>query len=146
MKKLAASELRRLHGKWSSKESARLAAMEKDEVCEKDRLPEGRDWEDEIMAGVHAGPSMNHLHVHIISKDRHSECLKHRKHYNSFATPFFVRLEEFPLKSDDPRRKPDRGGWLRVDMKCWRCGTNFGNRFVELKRHLEVEFEEWREE
>ena len=120
--------------------------MDEDPICEQDQLPEGRDWENELMAGVHAGPSMNHLHIHIISKDRHSECLKHRKHYNSFATPFFVRLEEFPLAADDPRKAKDRGGWLRVGMRCWRCGRDFGNKFAELKRHLDEEFVEWRKE
>ena len=146
VKKLAAVELRRLHGKHSFKDRARLAAMEEDFVHENDQLPDGRNWEDELMVGVHSGPSMNHLHIHVISRDRHSEYLKHRKHYNSFATPFFVHLEELPLPADDPRWKKDRGGWLKVGMSCWRCGKDFGNRFAELKRHLEAEFVEWRKE
>jgi hypothetical protein len=28
-----------------------------------DELPQGRDWEEDIVVGVHAVPSMNHLHV-----------------------------------------------------------------------------------
>lgn len=33
---------------------------------------------------------------------------------------------------------------IKGDMKCWRCGKNFGNKFKQLKEHLEVEYEEWR--
>lgn len=150
------------------------------------------------MAGVHSHPSMNHLHVHVLSVDRRSERMKHRKHYNSFATGFFVGVEEFPLgvgagalegtvrgeetkerdlveggngresgtgvkgvvldedklmraKADwiaDQRRRAGGGreGFLAHDMKCWRCGRNFGNRFKELKEHLEAEFDEWKRE
>jgi aprataxin len=89
---------------------------------------------------------MNHLHVHVMSADRYSECMKHRKHYNSFATPFFVELDAFPLAEDDPRRHPERQGYLNSDLKCWRCGEKFGNKFARLKEHLAVEFELWKRE
>lgn len=106
-------------------------------------LPKGRDWSKEVKVGVHAHPSMNHLHIHVLSVDRFSECMKHRKHYNSFATDFFVPLEDFPLAEDDVRRKQE---YLNQDLKCWRCGKNFGNKFARLKEHLAEEFEEWRKE
>lgn len=104
----------------------------------------GRDWSKEVMSGVHAHPSMNHLHVHVMSVDRYSECLKHRKHYNSFATAFFVPVEDFPLAKDDVRRSAGEQGYLKMDFKCWRCGRVFGNQFAKLKEHLKEEFEEWR--
>lgn len=75
------------------------------------QVPPGRDWESEVLVGVHTHPSMNHLHVHVLSRDRHSERMKHRKHYNSFATPFFVPVEEFPLRSGDARWGALHGGW-----------------------------------
>lgn len=106
----------------------------------------GRDWEKEIIAGVHAVPSMNHLHIHILSRDRYSECVKHRKHYNSFATRFMVPLEDFPLDSGDKRRWPGREGFLDENLKCWRCGRDFGRSFVQLKSHLKGEFEAWKRE
>ncbi|KAJ5945554.1 Aprataxin-like protein [Penicillium verhagenii] len=142
LRALAATELRRKYGKDSAQEQARQAAL----IAEPppDELPTGRDWEKEIMCGVHAVPSMNHLHVHVIAVDRHSERLKHRKHYNSFATPFFVPIEDFPLSNDDLRRDPTRQGYLKRDFICWRCGEEFGNKFTLLKEHLEKEFEEWR--
>lgn len=142
LRALAAAELRRMYGKGSRLEQARQIALSADPPP--DELPLGRDWDKEIMCGVHAVPSMNHLHVHVIAVDRYSERLKHRKHYNSFATPFFVPIEDFPLAADDVRRNPTREGYLRKDFTCWRCGKNFGNKFVELKKHLEQEFEEWK--
>lgn len=142
LRALAAAELRRMYGKGSRLEKARQEALSADPPP--DELPLGRDWDKEIMCGVHAVPSMNHLHVHVIAVDRHSERLKHRKHYNSFATPFFVPIEDFPLAKDDVRRNPTREGYLQRDFTCWRCRKDFGNKFVELKKHLEQEFEEWK--
>lgn len=142
LQKLAAGELRRMFGKDSAQERERQAALNAHPPP--DELPTGRDWEKEVMCGVHAVPSMNHLHVHVITVDRRSERLKHRKHYNSFATQFFVPIDDFPLASDDVRRNPTEEGYLRRDFVCWRCGKEFGNRFIQLKEHLEQEFEEWK--
>ncbi|KAJ5697953.1 hypothetical protein N7488_011637 [Penicillium malachiteum] len=138
----AAAELRRKYGKDSEQERARQEALIADPPPEE--LPAGRDWEKEIMCGVHAVPSMNHLHVHVIAVDRYSERLKHRKHYNSFSTPFFVPIDDFPLAPDDVRRHPTQEGYLKRDFVCWRCGEEFGNKLVQLKEHLKQEFEEWK--
>jgi aprataxin len=142
LRTLAASELRRKYGKDSAQEQARQTALSADPPP--DELPQGRDWEREIVVGVHAVPSMNHLHVHVLSVDRYSERLKHRKHYNSFSTPFFVPIDDFPLAHDDERRNPTQAGYLKRDFACWRCGRGFGNRFTELKQHLEQEFADWK--
>ncbi|KAL3478635.1 HIT-like domain-containing protein [Aspergillus californicus] len=138
----AAGELRRRYGKYSVQDRERQDALIAEPPPE--TLPTGRDWEKDVMCGIHSHPSMNHLHVHIISVDRHSDRLKHRKHYNSFSTPFFVGIDDFPLAQDDPRRDPDRQGYLRSNFMCWRCGRDFGNQFTALKRHLEDEFDEWK--
>jgi aprataxin len=145
-KRIAGSELRRLLGKYSAQERPRIEVIEAD--LDPDAvLPAGRDWEAEIKVGVHAYPSMNHMHIHIISRDMHSDCVKKRQHYNAFNTPFFVNLDEFPLPEDDERWtlkvRPYYHDW---DFICWRCERNFGNRFMELKRHLDKEFLEWRSE
>ncbi|KAB8343218.1 hypothetical protein FH972_022808 [Carpinus fangiana] len=140
-RRLVASELRRVHGAGSTAEQARNAAMERGD----DVLPPGRDWEAEVMTGVHAVPSMSHLHIHILSVDRHSDAVKHRKHYNSFATRFLVPVEDMPLAAGDERRHPGRAGFLNEDLRCWRCGRNFGNKFARLKEHLQEEWETWRE-
>lgn len=141
-KAIVASELRRRYGKFSMTERPRLEAMESDDPPEK--LPEGRDWSKGIMAGIHAHPSMNHLHVHVMSRDMVSDAMKHRRHYINFNTPFLVELERFPLAEDDPRRHPGRSGYIDGDLICWRCGQNYGNKFTKLKRHLEEEFEAWK--
>ena len=86
---------------------------------------------------------MTHLHIHVLSVDRVSECVRHRKHYNSFNTPFFVGMEEFPLAEGGERREAGRRGYLREELRCWRCGEGFGNQFARLKEHLKGEFEEW---
>ncbi|KAE8352862.1 HIT-like domain-containing protein [Aspergillus coremiiformis] len=142
LRSLAAAELRRRYGKDSAQDKKRQEALNADPPP--DELPPGRNWEQEVMCGIHAHPSMNHLHVHVISVDRFSDRLKHKKHYNSFSTPFFVPIDDFPLAQHDVRRHPTREGYLRRDYLCWRCGKDFGNRFSELKVHLEKEFESWR--
>ncbi|KAK6384505.1 aprataxin-like protein [Exophiala oligosperma] len=132
---LAASELSRQLGPYSESCKERIAAMESDEIP--DELPPGRDFAKEFKIGIHAHPSMHHLHVHIISRDMHSDRLKHQKHYNSFNTDFFIPLEDFPLAEND-------NGNLKKEYKCWRCGKLFGNKFQQLKAHLEEEFLAWR--
>jgi len=139
---MVAGELRRKYGKFSAQDKAREDAMEADPPP--DKLPSGRDWEKDIISGIHSRPSMNHLHIHVLSVDRVNECMKHRKHYNSFATPFLIDVEDFPLADDDVRRHPGRHGYLDSDLKCWRCGKNFGAKFAALKQHLAQEFEEWK--
>ncbi|CAK7237637.1 aprataxin-like protein [Sporothrix eucalyptigena] len=157
LRTILAGELQRRFGQFSAADAAREAVLRGDAELDGE-LPAGRDWSKEVIMGVHARPSMNHVHVHVFSRDMHSEKMRHRKHYNSFTTPFLVQLDEFPLAPDDPRQPfavrtqgglssetADDAGDNR-DMKCWRCGRNFGNRFQELKRHLDVEFEAWKKE
>lgn len=149
LKDLVGKEVQRLLGKYSAADARRNAVLDGDEEPDRDDegnvvLPEGRDWSREVQVGVHARPSMNHLHVHVMSRDMHSERVKNRKHYNSFTTGFFVPLEDFPLADDDSRRR--QSGWPERPMVCWRCGKDFGNKFTLLKDHLESEFEEWKTE
>lgn len=144
LRELVAKELRHRFGKFSIRDKAREAAMDQEPMPAEEDLPPGRDWSKEVVSGVHAHPSMNHLHVHIISKDRVNECMRHRKHYNSFATNFFVPIEDLPLDARDKRRHPGREGYLAGDLICWRCGKNFRNKFGQLKEHLAEEFEVWK--
>jgi len=138
---LVASELQRQLGKHSALDSARLQAMDLDDPP--DELPVGRDWDKEVMSGTHANPSMNHLHIHVLSRDMHSEPMRKYNHYQSFNTDFFIGLDQFPLANDDHRRVYKK---FQTEMICWRCGKNFGNQMAKLKRHLEEEFEQWRRE
>lgn len=45
-----------------------------------------------FICGFHAIPSLPPLHMHCISMDLTSDRLKNKKHYNSFATNFFLPL------------------------------------------------------
>lgn len=87
---------------------------------------------------------MNHLHVHVISVDMISDCMKRREHYNSFKTEFFIELDDFPLAEDDPRRH--QGHWPGIPLKCWRCGEVFDKKFKALTQHLLEEFDAWKRE
>ena len=151
LKQLVAAELRRKFGAFSTLERRREEVLGRNEDRrlegkeeEEEVVPEGRDWSQDVIAGVHAGPSMSHLHVHVLSRDFVSDRMRHRKHYNSFHTPFFVDLDDLPLAAQDPRRHPGREGYLSQELRCWRCGKGFGNRFAQLKAHLEQEFEDWK--
>ncbi|KAF6845364.1 HIT domain-containing protein [Colletotrichum musicola] len=147
LKNLVAKELQRRFARGSKAEGAREAVLDGRVEAEGGELPKGRDWHAEIITGIHAHPSMNHLHVHVLSREMHSECLKHRKHYNSFNTPFLIDVADFPLAEDDPRRHPGHEGYLmKRDLVCWRCNKNFGNQFARLKEHLDAEFVEWKKE
>ncbi|KAK5015979.1 aprataxin-like protein [Cryomyces antarcticus] len=142
---LLARELRRRYARFSALDRARCAALDADgPPTPAAALPPGRDWAADIISGIHAHPSMAHLHVHVLSRDMHSPCMRHPRHYESFNSPFLVPVEDFPLAPDDPRRHPARSGFLDRDLKCWRCGKNFGRAFKRLKEHLEEEFEAWK--
>ncbi|KAF3910174.1 Aprataxin [Orbilia brochopaga] len=157
---LLAKELQRTHAKYSATEQIRQKAFEAledravaepgfdpDSEESQSSLPPHRDWASCIKIGVHSRPSMSNLHIHVISEDMHSQSMKKKAHFNSFNSRFFVRLDEFPLAQNDPRI-PDVGSMsstLKGDMVCWRCGRNYKNKFKELKEHLEVEYEAWRE-
>ncbi|KAL1639201.1 aprataxin-like protein [Diplodia intermedia] len=146
VKKMVGSELRRRYGQFSKQERARIEAMESEDPPDEEKLPPGRDWTADLLVGIHSGPSMANLHVHVLSPDRHSPSLKHRKHYNSFSTPFLVPLDAFPLAQDDARRNPRGEGYLNREFQCWRCERSFGTSVQKLKAHLAEEFEQWRGE
>ncbi|KAI2608703.1 HIT-like protein [Hypoxylon fragiforme] len=147
LKHLVATELQRRYGRFSAQDREREAILNGEKEWEAGKeLPVGRDWEKELLVGVHAHPSMNDLHVHILAPDMVSECMRHRKHYTSFNTPFLVDIADFPLAKDDPRRHPRNAEYHQRDLICWRCGKNFLNKFKQLKEHLVEEFEEWKKE
>ncbi|KAG5944983.1 hypothetical protein E4U59_006552 [Claviceps monticola] len=163
LKTLVAKELQRHLGRYSRVERARQAVLdgegegevdadpeeEEEDAHERRRVPEpgtlppGRDWEAEVISGVHAVPSMSHLHIHVLSRDMHSESMKHRKHYNSFNTPFLVDVMDWGAPGVGG---PEAGSGreLSSELRCWRCGRGFGNGFKKLKEHLEEEFLSWR--
>ncbi|KAF5380874.1 hypothetical protein D9615_003902 [Tricholomella constricta] len=103
-----------------------------------------------IWAGFHAVPSMQHIHLHVLSADMCSEKMKNKKHYNSFHPKigFFLDIDEVLSWFDaedsyyarmaklDP--KPYEA-LLKEDLSCFHCDTRVKN-MPTLKAHLQ---EEW---
>ena len=107
--------------------------------------------------GLHASPSLAPLHLHVISDDFHSHCLKKRQHYATFTTPFFLSLDSVITglramgdpgvmsASDEEelsRRHVDEGlGSKGKPFQCYRCSLTgkpavFFKTLPELKVHL----------
>ncbi|KAK9830245.1 hypothetical protein WJX72_010530 [[Myrmecia] bisecta] len=75
--------------------------------------------------GFHAIPSMRQLHLHVISQDFESACLKHKKHWNSFTTAFFRPIsavrEELEREGRLALDKAVAEQLLKADLRCHRC-------------------------
>lgn len=85
LKTLVAKELKRKYGRYSATDKARVAydqRLAKDEIIEGEVVPPSRIWESSVKVGFHMSPSMNHLHVHVLSVDNYSAPLKKAKHYS----------------------------------------------------------------
>lgn len=90
--------------------------------------------------GYHASPSMARLHMHVVSQDFNSPCLKHKKHWNSFTTDFFLDAEKvIGILQDKGKVDLDVKGlyepMLRLPLKCHICHTLLQN-MPKLKDHL----------
>ena len=90
--------------------------------------------------GFHALPSMLQLHLHVISLDLDSPCLKNKKHFNSFTTRFLVSPDEWV------RILRAAGGRIEVDaereevqlkgrMRCPLLGCELVN-MPKVKAHV----------
>lgn len=94
-----------------------------------------------VQVGIHTVPSMNNLHIHVITKDFNSPRLKNKKHYNSFNTDFFVPWDRLPLEHAPIDSKSIEKKYLKdSDLICCYCDRNFTNKCANLKRHLAEEF------
>ncbi|CAM6008442.1 unnamed protein product [Sphagnum balticum] len=90
--------------------------------------------------GYHWVPSMQQLHMHVISQDLDSPGLKNKKHWNSFTTDFFRDSQDILSEVENCGRvKPcspeveDR--LLKMELRCHRCHTAQPN-IPRLKSHL----------
>lgn len=88
--------------------------------------------------GYHAVASMSQLHMHVISQDFNSSCLKTKKHWNSFTTDYFVDAEDIIVDLERDGKVKDRRSFtelLKNQLKCHRCNQSRKN-MPELKRHI----------
>lgn len=99
-----------------------------------------------VLCGFHSIQSMQPLHMHIISTDFQSDCLKNKKHWNSFNTKYFINLDDLIecLKNEKDYFKNDffnlnnknvLASYLNCELKCNICGALQKN-MPSLKRHL----------
>ncbi|KAG7092306.1 hypothetical protein E1B28_008668 [Marasmius oreades] len=104
-----------------------------------------------IWTGFHASPSMQHLHLHVVSGDLCSTKLKNKKHYNSFHPKlgFFLHLDDVLSWFDSEpsyftqMAKLDEKTYeklLKEDLSCLHCGKSMKN-IPTLKEHLQQEWE-----
>ncbi|KAI9218359.1 HIT-like domain-containing protein [Blastocladiella britannica] len=93
--------------------------------------------------GVHAVPSMTHLHVHVISQDFVSDRLKRKDHWLAFTTDFFVPLRRVAAELRAGRRvamvHEDYDKKLAAKgakIQCHECRDRSYPSMPALKRHL----------
>jgi aprataxin len=91
----------------------------------------------ELMVGYHGIPSMNYLHIHIISTDFVG--IKNKKHYLSFAKcpEFFIPMDTMEKDLSENKtftKKPDCNV-LKEDLVCLHCNITHKN-IPALKAHL----------
>jgi len=98
----------------------------------------------EFKCGFHAIPSMNHLHLHVISTDMESPHMKTKRHYLSFSTNFFITVEDvIKLLSEDSRVKLNGEEYeklLKGNLISPYDGQNFKSSLKKFKVHLSQEF------
>ncbi|XP_017474067.1 PREDICTED: aprataxin-like protein isoform X2 [Rhagoletis zephyria] len=95
---------------------------------------------DDFKIGFHAQPSMQRLHLHVISKDFVSDCLKTKKHWVSFNTELFLQYQEAyaRLKTDACIKRLTKEQIQELTasaLECNQCEFEAKN-MPDLKRHL----------
>ncbi|XP_008574996.1 PREDICTED: aprataxin isoform X1 [Galeopterus variegatus] len=88
--------------------------------------------------GYHAVPSMSHIHLHVISQDFDSPCLKNKKHWNSFNTEYFLESQAVIKMVKEAGRVTVRDGMselLKLPLRCHECQQLLPS-IPQLKDHL----------
>lgn len=92
--------------------------------------------------GYHAIPSMNHVHLHVISQDFDSPCLKNKKHWNSFTTDYFIESKDVLQMLETNGRVSVKEGTselLKQPLRCHVCQRAL-TTIPTLKEHLKTHF------
>lgn len=90
--------------------------------------------------GYHAIPTMSHIHLHVISQDFDSPCLKNKKHWNSFTTDYFVDTQDViaMLEQDGKVRvKEGTTEMLKLPLRCHICHKEQAT-IPKLKDHIKL--------
>ncbi|XP_041042180.1 aprataxin isoform X2 [Carcharodon carcharias] len=92
--------------------------------------------------GYHAIPSMSHIHLHVISQDFDSPCLKNKKHWNSFNTDYFLESEDVMKMVERDGKVAVKDGMaelLKMPLMCHVCQQQ-QSTMPQLKDHLKKHF------
>ena len=99
-----------------------------------------KDTSLKFQHGYHTVPSMTHLHMHVISRDFDSPCLKTKKHWNSFTSEFFLPAEDVVRQLQTLGKvEVDKGRYeaiLKAPLKCHVCHASCQN-MPKLKAHIQ---------
>ena len=89
-----------------------------------------------ILLGYHAVPSLEPLHLHIISDDFDSDYMRTKKHWNSYVSPFFVSTREVEdeLRAKGSVNFEDRIEHLSQPIGCTACRQEL-KTMKDLKAH-----------
>ncbi|XP_074850577.1 aprataxin isoform X2 [Carettochelys insculpta] len=101
-----------------------------EQCLDKDRL--------QFRLGYHAIPSMSHVHLHVISQDFDSPCLKTKKHWNSFTTEYFLNSQdviEMVKTKGKVLVKDGTSELLKLPLRCHVCKQHLPT-IPHLKEHL----------
>ena len=94
----------------------------------------------QLRFGFHMEPSLPGLHLHVITQDFDSPHLKNKKHWNSFASEFFVDWEMVvrTIEAEGSYPEPDKSRvelLLKRDLVCCHCRLMLPT-MPKLKEHL----------
>ncbi|KAM4584804.1 aprataxin isoform 2-T2 [Odontesthes bonariensis] len=92
--------------------------------------------------GYHAIPSMSHVHLHVISQDFDSPCLKNKKHWNSFTTDYFMESHDVIQMLETNGKVTVKEGTselLKLPLRCHVCRKELST-IPALKEHLKSHF------
>ncbi|XP_051558666.1 aprataxin isoform X2 [Myxocyprinus asiaticus] len=90
--------------------------------------------------GYHAIPSMSHVHLHVISQEFDSPCLKNKKHWNSFTTDYFIESEDVVAMLELHGKVTVKEGMselLKLPLRCHVCRKEQPT-IPKLKEHLKA--------
>lgn len=91
--------------------------------------------------GFHSSPSLEPLHMHVVSGDLVSDWMKTKKHWNSFAGAFFADANAVASYLDTGRRPvallppAAADAALKAPLACHRCGAE-ARTMPALKTHI----------
>ncbi|TBU65786.1 HIT-like domain-containing protein [Dichomitus squalens] len=131
----------------------RRDALEAKALIEEEMVKQ-RGFKWGIQMGFHAVPSLEHIHLHIMSTEFRGEYMRSKKHLNSFhpTVGFFIHLDDvlswfdpgveptwFAMKSDIVKKEYEK--LLKEDMTCpGHCDKPF-KTMPKLREHLREVFD-----